>query len=80
MVANILDEHIEKIAPHAGPDTFVRLLTLGGMFSEQLKRWTPYAFLNWSLNLNRILWFDIYLILSSAKRFIILKILNNSNF
>lgn len=54
----------------AGPDTFVRLLTLGGMFPEQMKRWIPHAFANWSQNLNRILWFDIYLILSSAKRLI----------
>ncbi|CAF1129640.1 unnamed protein product [Rotaria sordida] len=50
------------------PDTFVRLLTLGGMFPIQMKRWIPHTFLNWSLNLNRILWFDIYLILTSAKR------------
>lgn len=69
-MSNIIDEHIGKLAPHAGPDTFVRLLTLGGMFPEQIKRWIPHALLNWSLNLNRILWFDIYLILSSAKRFI----------
>ncbi|CAF3668501.1 unnamed protein product [Rotaria sp. Silwood1] len=52
----------------ARPDTFVRLLTLAGMFPIQMKRWIPHAILNWNYNLNRILWFDIYLILSSAKR------------
>ncbi len=67
-MSNIIDQNIEKYASTAGPDTFVRLLTLGGMFPEQMKRWIPHAFLNWSQNLNRILWFDIYLILSSARR------------
>ncbi|UJR21975.1 hypothetical protein I4U23_025043 [Adineta vaga] len=47
---------------------FVRLLTLGGMFPEKMKTWIPHAIINWSQNLNRILWFDLYLILSSAKR------------
>ncbi|CAM2726441.1 unnamed protein product [Rotaria socialis] len=68
VVSSILDEHIEKIASMAGPDTLVRLLTLGGMFPVQMKKWIPHAFINWNVNLNRILWFDIYLILSSAKR------------
>ncbi|CAF3102339.1 unnamed protein product [Rotaria sp. Silwood2] len=67
-LAKIIDEHIEKLASTAGPDTFVRLLTLGGMYPTQMKRWISHAFLNWSLNLNKILWFDTYLILSSAKR------------
>ncbi|CAF3806570.1 unnamed protein product [Adineta steineri] len=62
------DTQAQKIAPIAGPDTFVRLLTLGGMFPEQMKRWIPHAFLSWTQNLHRILWFDLYLILSSAKR------------
>ena len=69
MVSNIFDENIEKISPIASPDTFVRLLTLGIMFPVQMNRWIPHAFSNWSQNLNRVLWFDIYLILSSAKRF-----------
>ncbi len=68
MVANIIDQNLEKFVPIASPDTFVRLLTLSGMFPEQMKRWIPHAFVNWTQNLNRILWFDIYLILSSAKR------------
>ncbi len=67
-MANIIDQNIEKYASTAGPDTFVRLLTLGGMYPEKMKRWIPHAFSNWSQNLHRILWFDVYLILSSAKR------------
>jgi len=68
LVSNTIDENIDRIASIAGPDTFVRLLTLGGMFHEQMKRWITPVVANWSQNLNRILWFDIYLILSSAKR------------
>ena len=69
LVSNIIDENIEKLASIADPDTFVRLLTLSGMFPKQMEQWIPHAFLNWSLNLNRMLWFDMYLILVSAKRF-----------
>ncbi len=50
----------------------VRLLTLGAMFPEQMKRWIPHGLLNWTQNLNRILWFDLYLILSSARRYFFL--------
>ncbi|CAF1511761.1 unnamed protein product [Adineta ricciae] len=50
------------------PDIFVRLLTLGGMFPEEMKTWIPHVMTSWLQNLNRILWFDLYLILSSAKR------------
>ena len=54
MIINIIDEHVEKIAPIAGSDTFVRLLTLGGLLSEQVKRWIPYVSLHWTLNINKM--------------------------
>lgn len=67
-MTNALDQNIEKYANVAGPDTFVRLLTLAGMFPEQMKRWIPHALVSWKENFDRILWFDVYLIISSAKR------------
>jgi len=47
------------------------------MFSEQMERWIPHALLNWTQNLNRILWFDLYLILSSAKRYFFVKTISS---
>lgn len=79
LVAKILDEHLENLARTSGPDTFVRLLTLGNMYPEQMKRWIHPVMNNWKENLPRILWFDLHLILSSAKRYDSRRFLKNIN-
>ena len=51
-------------------DTFTRLLTLGTMFNDSMSRWIIPVSRFWADRLDQIIWFDLYLILSSGKKFV----------